>query len=99
MIWLKREFQDAEYGPYQDRLDALAIADATRIGEYLMVSTETDISNSDYYVGLPDEKLIRLFDGFTRVNESDLPKEIDAFHIGVQGKEFHRLFRFKDGEP
>jgi hypothetical protein len=98
MIWIKRQFQDADFGHYQDRLDALAIADATRIEEYLMVSTETAVGDGEYYVGLPDDKFMRLFDGFTHVSESDLPKEIDAFHIGVQGKEFHRLFKFRDRE-
>jgi hypothetical protein len=47
----------------------------------------------------PDDKLMRLFDGFTRVSESDLPKEIDMFHLGVEGDEFNRLFKFRDGEP
>lgn len=45
------------------------------------------------------QKLMRLFDGFTRVSESDLPKEIDMFHLGVEGDEFNRLFKFRDGEP
>ena|SRR5882757_2299281 len=99
MIWIKRQFQDAEYSPYMDKLNRLAMADASRVEEYLMVSTETDIGNSDYYVGLPDDKLMRLFDGFTRVSESDLPKEIDMFHLGVEGDEFNRLFKFRDGEP
>jgi hypothetical protein len=48
---------------------------------------------------VPDDKLMRLFDGFTRVSESDLPKEIDMFHLGVEGDEFNRLFKFRDGEP
>jgi hypothetical protein len=34
---------------------------------------------------VPDDKLMRLFDGFIRVSESDLPKEIDMFHLGVEG--------------
>jgi hypothetical protein len=89
MIWGKRQFQDAEYGPYMDKLSELMLADAHRANQYMMVSTEDDLGGmAEYYIGVPDEALMRFFDGFERVSESELPKEIDVLHLdagGVQG--------------
>jgi len=95
MIWAKRRFQGAEYAPYMDRLDKLLMADVARTPHYVMVSVEAECGDHDYYISVPDEALMRFFDGFTRVSESELPKEIDAFHLGVEGEKFRRLFRFK----
>jgi len=92
MIWGKRKFQDAEYSPYMARLEKLLMADATRAGQYAMVSTEEAIGEY-YYVGVPDEGLMRLFDGFERVPESELPKEIDVLHVDAGA--VARQFKFK----
>jgi|LNAP01.1.fsa_nt_gb hypothetical protein len=94
MIWGKRRFQDAEYGPYQDRLDKLAMADARVVDQYCMVSVETSVAVADYYVGVPNEDLMRFFDGFERVPEDQLPKEIDAIHLDAGC--VHRLFKVKE---
>ena len=99
MIWGKRRFEDADYGPYMDRLDKLAMADAIRATDYLMVSTKTDKGECNYYVGVPNEDFMRFFDGFSRVDESDLPREIDVFHFGVEGEEFKRLFPVQEARP
>jgi len=45
-----------------------------------MVSTEGD--TGEYYcVGVPDEVLMRIFDGLERVPESELPNEFDVLHV------------------
>lgn len=93
MIWCKRRFEDADFGPYQDRLDKLAMADAKGVNEYCMVSVETSVAVADYYVGLPNEVLLRFFDGFYRVPENQLPKEIDA--ILLDAGIAHKLFKVK----
>jgi hypothetical protein len=97
MIWLKRRFYAAEFGPYQDKLGELMMAMPTRYAEFLMVSTETEKPLvSDYYVGLPTETMAPFFDGFERVTEAELPREIDTFLLGDQTKEpFTSRFRFR----
>lgn len=94
MIWAKRTFQDAEYGPYMDKLSELMLADATRASQYMMVSTEDDnAGRANYYISVPDPALMRLFDGFETVSEAALPKEIDALHLDAGGAQ--HLFKFK----
>jgi len=97
MIWLKRRFQAADYAPYQDKLAKLMMAMPTRYAEFLMVSTKVkDALTSDYYIGLPEEPLALAFDGFERMDEAELPREIDVFHLGDQTKQpFTSRFKFK----
>jgi phage terminase large subunit len=94
MIWSKRKFQDADYAPCMERLSQLMLADASRADQYMMVSTEDDAADVDeYYISVPNEVLLRLFDGFERVPESALPKEIDMIHLDAGG--VARLFKVK----
>ncbi|WP_426418464.1 hypothetical protein [Bradyrhizobium genosp. A] len=97
MIWLKRRFHAADFGPYQDKLGELMMAMPTHYAEFLMVSTETEQPLvSDYYVGLPIEALAVAFDGFERAADAELPREIDTFLLGDQTKEpFTSRFRFR----
>lgn len=96
MIWLKRRFAGADYGPYMDRLEQLMIANPQLYQKFIMVSTKTrDALVSDYYVGVPNEVLAGGFDGFIRVGESDLPRIIDVLHIADATKEpFTSRFQF-----
>ena len=92
MIWGKRRFADAEYGPYFDRLEKLMMAQPSRHDQFIMVSTGDDEAGlGDYYVGVPDELSFRAFDGFARIAEAELPKEIDVFHIGNQGSSWEEI--------
>jgi hypothetical protein len=82
MIWLSREFDFAEYAPYQDSLEKLLMANAPRYAQFIMVSTTLDDpKTSNYFVGLPDNTFSPLFDGFAPVAESDLPRVIDSVLI------------------
>jgi len=95
MVWGKRRFAGADYSPYFDRLEKLMMATATRYREFMMVSTNTDdILVSDYYVGVPNEAFMAAFDGFERVEESQVPKVIDTLHIG-DANEVERRFQFR----
>jgi hypothetical protein len=50
----------------------------------------------DYYVGVPDEVSILAFDGFARVAEAELPREVDIFHLGDHtSSEFTSRFKIK----
>lgn len=94
MIWGSRRFEDAEYAPYMDKLSQLMLADAKRASQYMMVSTEEDGAGvATFYISVPDEALMRLFDGFERVPEAALPKEIDVLHLDAGGVQ--HLFKFK----
>jgi hypothetical protein len=97
MIWLKRRFYAADFAPYQNKLGDMLMAMPAHYAEFLMVSTKTDKPlMSDYYVGLPTEVLAAAFDGFERVSEAELPREIDTFLLGDQTKEpFTQRFRFR----
>ena|SRR5712692_9381014 len=99
MYWIKRRFRYADYAPYMDKLEKLLMANATMYQEFLMVSTEVEGNpmESDYYMGVPHKALAIGFDGFTPVQESELPKVIDTFHLGdATKKPFQSRFRFKE---
>lgn len=98
MIWIKRRFSGVDYVPYFKRLESLLMANPTHYKELLMVSTKTDDPlTDDYYVGVPSKAHLIGFDGFERVNESDLPKKVDTFHFGDAIKEpFQSRFHFRD---
>jgi hypothetical protein len=95
MIWGKRRFESADYAPYMDRLEKLLMANPTRYREFIMVSTKTSkAETSDYYVGVPHKTLMSGFDGFENVAESDVPKIVDALHLG-DNNEFDSRFQFR----
>jgi len=95
MVWLKRRFRAADCVPYQDKLAHLMLAMPARYSEFAMVSIRTDeVSARDYFISLPLDALAVGFDGFERVVETDLPREIDSFHLGNATKLASR-FRFR----
>ena len=98
MYWAKRRFRYADYAPYMDRLEKLLMTNPTLYQEFIMVSVETgeEVGESEYYVGVPHKALLIGFDGFTSVEESELPKEIDTLHIADATKQpFQSRFQFK----
>lgn len=96
MIWGKRRFEDADYGPYMDKLEMLLLADASHAAEYSMVSVEAE-QGQDYYVGVPGEGQMKHFDGFARVADADLPEIIDTIHVDAGAAQ--RLFRIRHRNP
>jgi hypothetical protein len=99
MIWAKRRFAYADYSPYFDRMEKLVMANPTLYRQFIMVSTKTDgPGESMYYVGVPNETFMAMFDGFERVSEAGLPKIIDTLHIAdAATDEFTSRFKFKEG--
>ncbi len=97
MVWGKRRFEYADYGPAMDLLEKLLMANPTQYREFIMVSTKTsNAGSSDYYVGVPHKAFMTAFDGFEHVEESDLPKIIDTLHIADRSSdEFNSRFRFR----
>jgi hypothetical protein len=78
MIWGKRRFRFAEYSPYFDRMEKLILANAALYREFIMVSVKTEkVGESDIYVGVPSKPFMAGFDGFSPVEETELPKVID----------------------
>jgi hypothetical protein len=73
------------------------LANAEQYHEFIMVATDTDQPNvSAYWVGVPSEALFTAFDGFERVAEADLPREIDTLLVADATKEpFTSRFKFK----
>jgi hypothetical protein len=96
VIWGKRIFEGAECAPYQDRLEQLLLMNAQQYQEFIMVATNTDRPGiSTYWVGVPSEVLFAPFDGFERVQEAELPKEIDTLLVADATKEpFTSRFKF-----
>jgi hypothetical protein len=81
MIWCKRRFQWAEFAPYQDRMEKLLMANATRHCEFMMYMVEVKVGLADVYVGVPTKELMAVFDGFEPVAEADVPKVIDTLLV------------------
>ena len=96
MIWGKRQFAFAEFAPYQAIMEKLLMANPALYQEFIMVSTKTEKRGTEtYWVGVPNEMLLIPFDGFDRVEERELPKEIDTLLIADATKEpFTSRFKF-----
>lgn len=97
MIWLKRRFAYADFAPYQDRLGQLQLANASQYREFMMVSRKEGApGESDYYVSLPNDTFERLFDGFVRVADAELPREINTILLAdTTCDEYTSRFTFK----
>jgi hypothetical protein len=96
MFWAKRDFNYANYRPYQDALAELQAIYIHRHREFIMVSIDK-ISRGlgTYYVGVPERFLLGAFDGFEAVAESELPRFIDSLLLAdVTSKEFSKRFEF-----
>lgn len=77
MVWGRRRFAFAEYVPYFDMLEKLVNANRHLYRQFIMVSIEADDDRpgvDDFYVGVPNETFLALFDGFERIAESDSPQ-------------------------
>jgi hypothetical protein len=99
MVWAKRRFQFAEYGPYMDRLGELQMADAARLTQYIMVSTKLNAREADYYVGIPDKAFLALFDGFEAVEDATLPKIINGIQLAdLSADEYNSRFTLHIGQ-
>jgi hypothetical protein len=98
MFWGKRQFKWAEYGPYQDRLGDLQMANAERHREFMMVSTKVNAGVNDIYVGVPSNELLVLFDGFEPVAEGALPKVVDSLLLADMNA-FKERFKFRHEVP
>ena len=97
MYWAKRQFAYAEYAPFQSKLQTLLMANARRHREFMMVATDTrEAGVSTYFVGVPDNGFLAGFDGFTAIEEAELPKEIDTLLVADgTSEEFKSRFRFR----
>lgn len=75
MVWGKRTFGGIEYVPYFDLVERLLLANGALYREFIMVSTKTDKPLvADFYVGVPNEMFLAMFEGLERIEEGDLPK-------------------------
>jgi len=96
MIWAKRRFAHADYAPYQGRMEQLVVAHSMLYQQFIMVSTNAGPGESMYYVGVPNEAIVKEFDGFTPVPEAALPKVVDGVHVGdPTAEEFTSRFELK----
>ena len=87
MIWAKRRFSGTEYTPYQEKFVPLMRAQKSRSEQFVMVAVDGEPAGaSDCYVGVPDELCLRLFDGFARVSEDELPGAVDKVLVADRTK-------------
>ncbi len=71
MVWGKRRFKGVDYVPYFDRFEKLLLANGAQYREFIMVSTKTDEPLvDDFYIGVPNEAFLMLFDGFEKIREA-----------------------------
>ncbi len=97
MIWGKRQFQWADYAPYQDRLGDLIMKNPTQYREFMMFSIEQKVGLSDVYVGVPIKEYMALFDGFEPVSEDALPKVVDTLLV-ADANAFAERFEFRHNQ-
>jgi hypothetical protein len=97
MIWGRRSFSWADYSPYQDKLTKLMMDNPTLYKQFIMVSTKKETAGTSIcYVGVPSEAFFAGFDGFDRVQESELPKVIDVLLVADGSTdEFKSRFQFR----
>ena len=97
MIWITRKFSYVDYGPYMDKLEKLMMVNAQNYSQFIMVSTDTsDVGVSNYFIGLPSAAFVEPFDGFSGIDERDLPKEVNTILIADSNTpEFKSRFVFK----
>jgi hypothetical protein len=97
MIWGKRRFAYADYAPYQDRMQQLVLAHPMLYQQFMMVSTKADgPGESMCYVGVPNETIMKEFDGFMPVPEAALPKVVNVVHFAdATTEEFTSRFELK----
>jgi hypothetical protein len=97
MFWAKRQFQWADYAPYQDRLGDLLMKNPTRYREFMMFSVEQSAGVGDVYVGVPAKEFMVLFGGFEPVSEEALPKVVDSLLV-ADANAFAERFEFKHNQ-
>jgi hypothetical protein len=97
VIWGKRQFPSSELARYHDRLVKLLYRFPARYREFILVGTKTENPLARmYYVGVPMDAFMTAFDGFERVEDQDLPGEIDTVIIAdVASEEFKSRFRIQ----
>ena len=81
MIWAKRRFQHADYGPYQDRMADLQIKYQDKADQFVMTARPVDASEPGWrncYIGVPDETFLQGFDGFQRIDEKAVPDDMET---------------------
>jgi len=97
MFWAKRQFQWAQFAPYQDCMEKLLMANATRYREFMMFMMEVRAGLADVYVGVPTKELLAVFDGFEPV--ADVPKVIDTLLVADVNAIKDAGFEFKHNTP
>ena len=89
--WFKRYYGAGNYEPEWKLFETLFLS-LHGPREMLMISDEAVATECTVYIGLPDAKLSAIFSGFSRVTESELPKEA-ILQIGDQSA-FEEQFSF-----
>jgi len=96
MIWAKRDFQFAEYAPYQVQFEELHF----KLGgpaAMMMVMAKKNARLSDVIISLPDAKFLRMFEGFEIIDESELPKEVSILCVNHATDDFEKRFKIPSG--
>lgn len=72
-IFAKRVMSVAEWIPVQERMGALQMAMGGSV-ELMMLSCDSaERGKETIYIGLPDGSLLAQFEGFSQINQADLP--------------------------
>lgn len=88
MFWVKRALKASEFPPYQHKMQVLLLAFPLSQADLIMVSVATEkAGQSICYVGVPLKEMLWIFDGFERVDEDNLPRQIDAVWVADQTQE------------
>lgn len=81
MIWLKRRLLAADFAPFLRKLGELRLP-AREADKFQMVSVDGQFPlEADYYISLPSDEFAPQFTGFERVDDANVPRQIDRVHL------------------
>lgn len=99
MIWATRKCTTSEYKRYVQLLEKLlSTYGPQHDNQFAFVSkASSDPQLTECYVGVSALSHLAGFDGFDRIAESDLPKEVDGIDVCGDAKKIEDLFRLRNG--
>lgn len=83
----KRGMNVTEWAPIQRQIGALQMALGAPHDLMMFSANTDDVTSQDIYIGLPDAKMLAVFPGFERVEQSDLPDFLATLVVREDGFE------------
>ena len=97
MIWARATFVLGDSGAVQDKFEQSFREQGAPRGMMMLSVTRMTDRSTDIYLSVPDEPMLQLFEGFSRISESELPKS--ATGVVGHAEELERFHASPPPEP